>query len=61
MYFGDMDKWNGFLLEKFGQEAVDDLYRGGCRDELAITIAYYPDINSYMGREKLQFVMSDYK
>ena len=60
MYFGDMDKWNSFLAEKFGQEKVDDLYRGISDGRMKISIAYYPDINSYQGRESLQIIMNDY-
>ena len=59
MYFGDMDKWHDFLREKYGQDAVDDLYSGyACN--MKVSIAYYPDINSYQGRESIQIVMNDY-
>ena len=61
MYFGDMDKWHGFLSEKYGEKALEDLYAGRGNGEIVVTIAYYPDINSYMGKENLQMIMSDYK
>jgi single-stranded-DNA-specific exonuclease len=63
MYFGDLDDFNGFLSEKFGQGRVDELYAFGgrdCTDPMTIKAAFYPSINSYMGRESLQLVMSDY-
>lgn len=60
MYFGDLGNFNEFLKEKFGQSAVDSLYEGNGSGEIAIGVAYYPGINSYMGREKVQIVMSDY-
>ena len=60
MYFGDVDNFNGFLRERFGQEAVEDLYDGCGNGDIAIGVAYYPSINSYMGREKVQIVMSDF-
>ncbi len=60
MYFGDMDRWHRFLDEKFGKGASDGLYRGEGFSDMTITVAYYPDINSYMGREKIQIIMSDY-
>ena len=59
MYFGDMDKWHEFLREKYGQSAVDDLYDGRAYN-MKVSIAYYPDINSYQGRESVQIVMSDF-
>jgi single-stranded-DNA-specific exonuclease len=60
MFFGDMEKWHGFLSERYGRAVVDDLYDGTLRDEVKINIAYYPDINSFMGRESLQIIMNDY-
>ena len=60
MYFGDMDKWHDYLSEKFGQDAVDDLYSGNTDGSMKVNVAYYPDINSYQGRESLQFVMNDF-
>ena len=59
MYFGDMDSWHDFLRGKFGQERLDDLYDGRGYD-MKVNIAYYPDINSYQGRESLQIIMNDY-
>ncbi len=60
MYFGDMDKWHDYLREKYGQKAVDDLYLGNTDGSMKVSIAYYPDINSYQGRDSLQIVMNDY-
>ena len=59
MYFGDMDKWHEFLREKYGQSALDELYDGRAYN-MKVSIAYYPDINSYQGRETVQIVMSDF-
>ena len=60
MYFGNMEKWHEFLAGKFGESAVDELYGGMAKTDMKISIAYYPDINSYMGRDSLQIIMSDY-
>jgi single-stranded-DNA-specific exonuclease len=60
MYFGNMEKWHEFLADRYGRSAVDELYDGTCRGNMKINIAYYPDINSYMGRDSLQIIMSDY-
>ena len=60
MYFGNMEKWHEFLADRYGRSAVDELYDGTCRGDMKINIAYYPDINSYMGRDSLQIIMSDY-
>lgn len=59
MYFGNMDTWHAFLTEQFGQEACDRLYRGGGGD-IRIHVIYYPDLDVYQGRERLQMIMKDY-
>ena len=60
IFFGDMEKWHSFLADKFGQDSVDEMYLGNTDGNMKINIAYYPDINSYQGRESLQFIMNDY-
>ena len=60
LYFGDMDKWHEALLQKYGQAAVDELYDWNTDGNMKVNVAYYPDINSFQGRESLQFVMNDY-
>ena len=60
MFFGDMEKWHAYLADKYGQKAVDDLYEGNTDGSMKISIAYYPDINSFQGKDSLQIVMNDY-
>ncbi|MCH4190752.1 MAG: single-stranded-DNA-specific exonuclease RecJ [Butyrivibrio sp.] len=62
IYFGDMDRWQKFLEEKAGKVQSEQIYSGVDlqRDAVKINMAYYPDINSYQGRESLQIVMTDY-
>ena len=60
MYFGDLDKFNEFLECEFGVGGVEDLYSGEVKSSMTIKAAFYPNINSYMGRESVQLVMSDY-
>lgn len=59
MYFGNMETWHDFLNKQFGKGACDRLYlgRGG---EIRIHVIYYPDIDVYQGRERLQMIMQDY-
>ncbi len=61
IYFGDLEQFGAFLLERFGESTVGRLYGEGLREkEAAIGIAYYPDINSFGGRETVQIVMQNY-
>ena len=59
MYFGNIEMWHDFLKETFGQEEYDRLYRG-IDSSIRIHVIYYPDLDVYQGRERLQMVMQDY-
>lgn len=61
IYFGDLEKLNSFLEERFGKKVEERLYEGSLRKgEILISMAYYPDINYYAGRENVQIVMQYY-
>jgi len=61
IYFGDLEKWHAFLEQKGGKEAVSTIYAGKLRrGELLFSLAYYPDINVFAGRESVQIMMQHY-
>lgn len=62
MYFGDLETWHEFLTENFGREAFERLYQGsyGTNAVICIHVIYYPDLDVYQGRERLQMIMQDY-
>ncbi|MCM1267713.1 MAG: single-stranded-DNA-specific exonuclease RecJ [Bacteroidales bacterium] len=59
MYFGDLERWNLFLAERFGESEVQALYGAGS-GAIVVSMIYYPEINVYRGVESLQMVMTDY-
>lgn len=59
MYFGNMEMWHNFLQETFGQEEYDRMYRGA-DSNIRIHAIYYPGLDVYQGRERLQMIMQDY-
>ena len=59
MYFGNLELWHMFLNDEFGQEEFDKLYQGRSSN-ICIHVIYYPDLNVYQGRERLQIIMQDY-
>ena len=59
MYFGNMEMWHTFLIAEFGQEEYERLYRGG-NGNIRIHAIYYPELDIYQGRERLQMIMQDY-
>lgn len=58
IYFGDQSAFLEFVTNKFGEKAVDDLFHG--RGQVNISIIYQIAINSYMGRESLQYSLKYY-
>ncbi len=60
MYFGDLEKWHAFLTEQYGQAARDRLYGPGGGGEIRIHAVYYPELDVYQGRERLQMILQDY-
>ena len=60
LYFGDLEAFGLFLRQKAGDYMVERLYQGE-RVDIALSITYYPAINSYKGRESLQITMQHYK
>ena len=58
MYFGDVEKFCVFLNHKYGENSVEKLFAG--RGEYAVSITYQTGINSYRGRESIQFIMQNY-
>lgn len=60
IYFGDVEAFHEFLAGRYSQEEVRRLYEGGASVPMEISIAYYPDINTYKGKENIQIVMRSY-
>ena len=60
VYFGDGPGLAARLEEKYGKAEVDKLFEGRA-SAVRLTFAYYPQINSFNGRETLQVRIEDYK
>lgn len=61
IYFGDLEQFDSFLRDKWGEEKVRTLYESGIGSgDVVIGIAYYPDLNYFGGRESIQIVMQNY-
>lgn len=60
VYFGDLEAFQDFLVEKAGEYMANRLYQGE-RVDIPVSIVYYPDINRYGGRESIQIVMRGYQ
>ena len=60
LYFGDLEAFRLFLEKRAGVCMAERLYSGE-RVDIALSITYYPVINSYKGRETLQIMMQHYR
>ena len=58
MYFGDLEGFCGFLDDKYGKGSADALFTG--RGEFAVSVTYQIGVNSFRGRESLQYIMQNY-
>lgn len=60
MSFQDPEPLNAYMRERFGADAVAELYQGrGGRIRLAVT--YYPEINTWQGNSRMQLIMRHYQ
>ena len=60
MYFGDVDDFEKFIIEKYGEGELDKAYRGILND-IRLSLIYYPDINEYNGMKTLQITIKEYQ
>lgn len=66
IYFGNLDNFHEYIVQKYGQEALENLYEPNrysrnCTDvKITLSVAYYPEINSFRGKESIQMVMKYY-
>ena len=58
MYFGDLEKFCDFLEERYGKGQAAALFED--RAECSVSITYQIGVNSYRGRENLQYIMQNY-
>jgi single-stranded-DNA-specific exonuclease len=58
LYFGNLEQFLEFLADKFGEGADQNIFLGKVDYEIAVT--YQIGINSYKGRDSIQFVMQNY-
>ena len=59
VYFGETEVFLDFLEEKYGKHALMQAMEGE-RSGITVSFVYYPEINSYNGRENIQIVVKNY-
>lgn len=59
IYFGDTEAFLKFLEQKYGAKAIEKALQGKGED-IQVSLVYYPEINTYQGRETLQIIVRNY-
>lgn len=59
VYFGETEVFLNYLEEKYGNYALMQAMEGE-RSGIIVSFVYYPEINSYNGRENIQIVVKNY-
>jgi len=59
MYFGDIDAFDGYVREEFGEGQLEAMYAGR-PNQIDLGFVYYPSINEYRGTRTLQIVVQHY-
>lgn len=60
IYFGDIEAFNSYFSEKFGEDELEKARRG--RDnKIRLSIVYYPKINRFRDSESLQYEIQYYR
>ena len=57
--FDAEDSFCGAVAEKCGPAALQRLMRGN--GDVIVDMVYYPSINTWNGRESMQYVVSDFR
>lgn len=60
IYFGDIEGFDAYLIQKYGAEEIEQLYNGHAND-IVLSVVYYPDQNEFRGNVSLQMVMKYYQ
>jgi len=60
MYFGDIEVFETYLCERFGEQAVSAMWSGR-NSGIRLAFTFYPTVNEYMGRKTVQIVIQNYQ
>lgn len=60
VYFGDIPEFEAYVVERFGQEALQRA-RQGRKNSIRLAMVYFPKIDTYRDCGSLQFEMKYYR
>ncbi|WP_395017758.1 single-stranded-DNA-specific exonuclease RecJ [Robinsoniella peoriensis] len=59
MYFGDVEKFNTYITEKFGTAEVEKMYQNR-ENTISISATYYPQVNVFRNVRNMQIVIQNF-
>ncbi|MCM1045068.1 MAG: single-stranded-DNA-specific exonuclease RecJ [Candidatus Gastranaerophilales bacterium] len=60
VFFGDLERFEAFLDEKYGPGSGEALYERGAGRAYSVSAAYQLSLNTYRGQTEVQFIMQHY-
>jgi single-stranded-DNA-specific exonuclease len=60
VYFGDVEQFRVYYTDKYSERDMAAAYAGH-ENAIRMSIAYYPEINTYQGADSVQIVIRNYK
>jgi single-stranded-DNA-specific exonuclease len=59
VYFGNAEQFDHTFLKKYGQAALDNIYKG--IGNFKMDFLYRPSVNTWNGRTSIQYIIRDYR
>lgn len=60
VYFGEADRMKQIIAEKYGKNTAEDVMSGRCGRAVALSFSYYPEIDTYYSRPRLQLKITGF-
>lgn len=60
VYFGNIEDFISYFVVKYGEKNWENALNGK-KNDICMSIIYYPDINQYQGTESVQIVIKNYR
>lgn len=60
IYFGDLEELQRYIIEKYGQQALEQVMRGRMSN-VKMDFVYYPSVNEYNGKKTIQLLIQHYR
>lgn len=60
IYFGDIEKFNDLIVEKYGSDILERVYNGD-NNSVLLDLVFNIGINEYMGNRSIQLIVTNYR